>query len=81
MILDCLMMESISCRHYPESDELDSALSGQRKRISPFAGSGRCAAVAENIDIKKGNMHSHGAKLAKPINLCDSCNIVFFGVQ
>ena len=54
MILDCLMMESISCRHYPESDELD---------------------------IKKGNMHSHGAQLAKPINHCDSCNIVFFGVQ
>ena len=28
------------------------------------AGSGRCAAVAENIDVRKGNMHCHGAELA-----------------
>ena len=28
------------------------------------AGSGRCAAVAENIDVRKGNVHSHGTELA-----------------
>ena len=28
------------------------------------AGSGRCAAVAENIDVRKSNMHGHGAELA-----------------
>ena len=28
------------------------------------SGSGRCAAVAENINIRKGNMHYHGTELA-----------------
>ena len=28
------------------------------------AGSGRRAAVAENIDVRKSHMHSHGTKLA-----------------
>lgn len=28
------------------------------------AGRGRCAAMAEDVDVRKGNMYSHGAKLA-----------------
>ena len=28
------------------------------------SGSGRCATVAEDINVRKGNMHCHGAELA-----------------
>ena len=54
----------LSCFFYIKFEYIDHIYIGAAEADLTVAGSGRCATVAENIDIRKGDMHGPGAELA-----------------